>query len=725
MKKIIAYLLVTIMCISCLAACGSKENENTDAKAAIDYVYAMYKDAGTVTAMDFERTAQVMIGGKPYAVEWTVDNEAVKVTVVDKVAKIDVDEKSTEEVAYTLTATVTDADGNKASREFKYTVPKFEGYEKIVEDAYKLEAGAAMEGTFTLEGVILSVDTPYDEGYKNVTVTIQIGDMADKPIMCYRLKDGDGVTAASTLKIGDTITVTGTLKNYNGTIEFDAGCTLDKVVVGTAEAPEVPTVPAGATMEEIVDIAYTLISGQALETSQTLTGVITSVDTPYDEGYQNVTVTIQVGDKADKLIKCFRMKGDGADKVAVGDTITVTGTLKNYSGTIEFDAGCTLDSYTTGGSSETPSESTKPSESESTKPSEKPSESTKPSESQSTKPNGSTNDNPKDEPVAKPSTPEEIVKAAYALKDGGELDGTYTLTGVITKVDTAYSAQYKNVTVTIQVGNMKDKLIKCYRMAGTGADVIGVGDTITVTGTLINYEGTVQFDAKCSLDSYKQLDNNAPTDKSPEGIVNAAYALEEGETLDGTYTLTGVITMIKEAYDKEYQNVTVVMQIGNMEDKQITCYRLKGDGADLLAAGDTITVTGTIKNHYGLVEFATCTLDKYVLGERSEELTTPEQIVKAAYALEGGKSLDRAYTLTGKITDITEISTSYKNATVTIVVDGLEDYPILCYRLKGTGYDTLEVGDTITVTGILINYVSSEGESTIEFTSGCKLDAVK
>jgi hypothetical protein len=41
-------------------------------------------------------------------------------------------------------------------------------------------------------------------------------------------------------------------------------------------------------------------------------------------------------------IMCYRLSGEGAKDLAVGDTITVTGILKNYKGTIEFDAGCTL-----------------------------------------------------------------------------------------------------------------------------------------------------------------------------------------------------------------------------------------------------------------------------------------------------------------------------------------------------------------------------------------------
>ena len=336
MKKLIAYLLVAMMCLSCLVACGEEKKGNDDLQAAADYVYAMYKDAGTVTPKDFERTAQVMIGTTTYAVEWTTNNEAVKVTVADKIATIDVDEKSPEELAYVLTATIKDAEGNVVTKEFKYTVPKYEGLEKIVKDAYALEPGKALDGTYTLEGVIIRVDTPYDAGYKNVTVTIQVGDLKDMPIMCYRLK-GEG---ADTIKAGDTITVTGAIKNYNGTIEFDAGCTLDKVVVGEDLTPALPEIPANATMEQLVDVSYQLVSGQKFETPFTLKGVIKTVDTAYSPDYGNVTVTIQVGDKADKLITFFRMKGDGIENLKVGDTVTATGIMKNYNGTIEFDAGC-------------------------------------------------------------------------------------------------------------------------------------------------------------------------------------------------------------------------------------------------------------------------------------------------------------------------------------------------------------------------------------------------
>ncbi|MBQ8040001.1 MAG: hypothetical protein IJ274_09075, partial [Lachnospiraceae bacterium] len=134
----------------------------------------------------------------------------------------------------------------------------------------------------------------------------------------------------------------------------DAKCTLDAVVKAEApaetpaptEAPaEEPKAvdPTGMSATEILDAAYALEPNAAFGAPCTLTGVIASVDNAYSEKYGNITVTIVVDGKEDKKIQCFRLVGDGIADLAVGDTITVTGTIKNYNGTIEFDAKCTLD----------------------------------------------------------------------------------------------------------------------------------------------------------------------------------------------------------------------------------------------------------------------------------------------------------------------------------------------------------------------------------------------
>ena len=216
--------------------------------------------------------------------------------------------------------------------------------------------------------------------------------------------------------------------------------------------PAAIIIGAGMSYEEIVEAAYKLQDGIAMEDSYRLFGTITNIDTPYSADYQNITVTIQIGELADKQIMCYRLKGEGADALAVGDAITVEGILKNYKGTIEFDAGCVLV-----GMGEV-----------------------------------------KDQTA--------ILDAAYALADGIAMTDPVTLTGVISKVDTAYSADYKNVTVTIICDGVEDKPIMCYRLQGEGADVIAEGDTITVTGIMKNYKGTIEFDAKCNLDSYTKAE---------------------------------------------------------------------------------------------------------------------------------------------------------------------------------------------------------------------------
>lgn len=71
---------------------------------------------------------------------------------------------------------------------------------------------------------------------------------------------------------------------------------------------------------------------------------------------------------------------------------------------------------------------------------------------------------------------------------------TYSVTGVIESIDSAYSSQYNNITVTITDGTNS---IKAFRMAG-GEELV-IGDKIKVTGTLVNYSGnTPEFVQGCT-----------------------------------------------------------------------------------------------------------------------------------------------------------------------------------------------------------------------------------
>ncbi len=366
----------------------------------------------------------------------------------------------------TFNGTATEDGGETETPE----VPVLDTPQEVIDAAYALEKGASLEGTYTLTGTILSIDTAYSEQYGNITVTIDVDD-ADKDILCYRLK-GDG---ADTLAVGNKITVTGSIKNYNGTVEFDAGCTFTLATAGEGGGDDTTS-----EAQKIIDAAYALEENTALEGTHTLTGTITQIRTPYDASYKNISVVIDV-EGTDKTILCYRLKGDGADVLKVGDKIEVTGSIKNYNGTVEFDAGCTFILVSAGTEQET----------------------------------------------EKPTTPQGIIDAAYALEKDTSLTGTYTLTGTIVSIDTAYSEQYGNITVTIDVDDA-DKNIKCYRLKGDGADALKVGDKIEVTGSIINYNGTVEFNAGCTFTMVQAAATvEAVVEEAPAAVIPEEPAVEE------------------------------------------------------------------------------------------------------------------------------------------------------------------------------------------------------
>lgn len=328
MKKFLAMLMLLAMCFSCAAMA---ETTDEDLAAAKTYLFMMYKDLPETTMSDYEVVGVINIGGIEFPIMWTSDSDTIKIVPQDnKMVTIDVDEKNPEEVTYTLTATLSNAAGETVSVSFAHKVPAamiLEGmsYEEIVAAAYSLESGVAMTAPTALVGEVVSIDSAWSDEYQNITVTIVCDGLTEQPIQCYRLS-GEGAQA---LEVGSVVGVYGTIKNYKGTVEFDKGCV---------------TVPADSVASVRLAVsAYALEAGLSMNDASTMTGVITSIDTAWSDEYKNITVTIVPGGLTDYAVQCYRLSGEGAETLAVGDTITVSGTIKNYKGTIEFDKGCTLD----------------------------------------------------------------------------------------------------------------------------------------------------------------------------------------------------------------------------------------------------------------------------------------------------------------------------------------------------------------------------------------------
>ncbi len=596
MKKFIAILLCLFMMLPLFAGCSKKSETppatGSDLANAKAYLVNMYqpdsKDEVVELLADKDVLATVTVDGVSYTVTWTVTvvkgaSDSVKISESETAncVKIDIPDLPEEDIEFTATATVKDKDGKTESANFNYMVKGIivSGLTdaEVVEQAYELAEGETLEDEATITGVITAIQTPWNETDKNISVMIQVGDMADKPLLCVGLQ-GEGADA---LVVGDTITVIGMITNNAGSVEFKTGCTLDEVISGSTEDPEDPeqdptgtddpttstTVPSGtttkgptttttkkpsggsvtppSTMTGIVDAAYALEDGESLPYTATLTGKVIAVNEAYDEEFDNITVTIQVAGREDKPIKCYRLKGNGVDKIVKNDTLTVTGTLKSHYGTIEFDLGCTLDKRVA---------------------------------SQTT--------------IKQETDPEKIVAAAFALSSGEDLGYDVTLTGKVSGIKTPYDPSYQNISVYITVAG---KELLCYRLTGTGIDKVTGGDTITVTGRIKNYNGTIEFDQGCVM--RKRVSGGVVVPTDPAEIIEAAFALEPGKALPYSSSLTGKIISVDTEYSSQYNNITVTIVVTGFDDKPIKCYRMKGDGADALKVGDVITVTGVIKNY--------------------------------------------------------------------------------------------------------------------------------
>ena len=199
----------------------------------------------------------------------------------------------------------------------------------------------------------------------------------------------------------------------------------------------------------------------------------------------------------------------------------------------------------------------------------------------------------------------DILDAAKLLQQGEKLENV-TLTGVVKSIDEAYSDQYKNVTLTITVG---DTDIQCYRMKGDAAATAKVGDELVVTGSLENYKGAVQFSSGANgvfVDGGEGGEDpvvtpeHAGTVEDPYTVADAlivAGALAEGDYSEKVY-ITGTVKSIG-SYGSYLQNVYLT----DAEGKELLVYSVNySDTITEVYPNDTVVISGYLTNYYGTLE---------------------------------------------------------------------------------------------------------------------------
>ncbi len=596
MKKLLILMLALVLCLSVFAACEDNPPKDTTVtvdtaqalKNATAYVKNMYKSFLTEnkTGSDFELVSSVKVAGTDYAVTWTVDNDAVKVIAGEGKVTIDVDDKAAADVEYNLTAVVSAADGTKGDPlTFKLVVPS--ANMKSISDALAAPDGELV----TVSGTVTLINTPWDDGYKNISVTIE--DEAGNQLYLYRL--------AAKVEIGDVITVKGTMATYNGARQIAAGATAEITghVDVTLDYKEV-TIPQAIASD---DNALVIVKG-----------TVKTIDGPWSDQYNNMSVTIV--DEAGNELYIYRL----ATKVEQGDILTIKGIVGSYNGKKQIAQGATAE--ITG------------------------------------------------------HTDIEVTYNTISIPDALKAeDGTLvSVKGTVVTIGTPWSDSYGNISVTIEDEN--GNKLYLYRLATN----VKVGDVIVVNGKMDTYNEERQIAQGATAEIVSST--NVPTEYKEVSIPQALTSD------DGALVIVKGIVKLTEAWSDQYQNmsVTIVDEAGN----ELYIYRL----TTKVEVGDNITVKGTMATYNHNRQIAQGATAE-ITGKTDLTVEYPEMTIPEAVAAKDGALV----TVKGTVKEIgTAWSSQYNNISVTIVDEAGNELYI--YRLA----TKVEVGDVVTVKGVMATY---------------------
>ena len=295
--------------------------EPTDLENAAEYVRQLYKDT-TVTAADYTLVSSVKVGGVSYAVAWAVNTDKITVTVgEDGTVSVDVPDEAFEDIAYVLTATVSDAEGNTVVKEFNRTVPKF----KVTTwDEYM----AAKEGeNLIVQGIVVGINSKAAGNTRNHLFLLD--ETGCGGYYSYQM-DVDPVADLG-IELGMTVRVAGPAAPYSGMMEIKGGIpTIVNSEIKSFEAIDITEKwVSGTDFNQLVGMPVVIkgvtIGGQELSTatSQYLYFELNGVQGYVRTYVTDFPTTLKADDKATI---------DAAHAEKYGYTADVTGIMITYSG---------------------------------------------------------------------------------------------------------------------------------------------------------------------------------------------------------------------------------------------------------------------------------------------------------------------------------------------------------------------------------------------------------
>lgn len=222
------------------------------------------------------------------------------------------------------------------------------------------------------------------------------------------------------------------------------------------------------------------------------------------------------------------------------------------------------------------------------------------------------------------------------------------------------------------------------------------------------------------------------TATNPYNVAAAIDYLDNGGDQDAYVYVKGIISEIEEVSTSYGNAIYYISDDGTTSSDQLEIYHgymlgnTKFTSEDQIAVGDTVIVYGQIVIYYSTYEFTTGNYIVYLNGETtisetesdvepagSGTLDDPFNVAGANDYLSNGGDQDAYVYVKGIISSISEISTSYGNATYYISDDGTTSNQFYVYRgygldnTKFTSESDIAVGDTVIIYGQLIIYYST------------------
>ncbi len=204
----------------------------------------------------------------------------------------------------------------------------------------------------------------------------------------------------------------------------------------------------------------------------------------------------------------------------------------------------------------------------------------------------------------------EALEEGSSLNDKDYSDDVFCVFGRLKGVDAVNS----NGQHTFEMA-CGDEIFKPYNCNGAEGLELGKGDSVKVTGKLYNFGGVIEISNGTVELIEKSGQEEVIIEATVAEAVAAVKALAQGGTTDDRYAVTGFVDSIATAYNEGYGNISFFMT-DNMDAPtyDFEAYRVSvtPQQAEKIVLGVKVTVTAALQRYY---KAATETLDEIDLAE--------------------------------------------------------------------------------------------------------------